>query len=125
MSYSVDFRQKVLSIREKEGLSIRATAKRFHVGTDTLRRWLKRIEPKPSGPRRGKMDKEAFIKDVAEYPDSYQRERAARFWVCPKAIWQALKRWGLTYKKNSASSQGKRRGTTGVPGKNRGVSKAG
>ena len=73
MSYSVDFRQKVLSIREKEGLSIRATAKRFHVGTDTLRRWLKRIEPKPSGPRRGKMDKEAFIKDVAEYPDSYQQ----------------------------------------------------
>ncbi|MGG2142792.1 IS630 transposase-related protein [Symbiopectobacterium sp. RP] len=32
-------------------------------------------------------------------PDAYQKERAERFGVCQKAIWQALKKLGLTYKK--------------------------
>ncbi|WP_216824507.1 IS630 transposase-related protein, partial [Candidatus Fukatsuia symbiotica] len=41
-------------------------------------------------PRRRKLDKVALAKDVARYPDAYQRERAARFQVCQKAIWQAL-----------------------------------
>ncbi|MGG2140656.1 IS630 transposase-related protein [Symbiopectobacterium sp. RP] len=39
------------------------------------------------------------IKDVEPYPDAYQKERAERFGVCQKAIWQALKKLGLTYKK--------------------------
>ncbi|ACQ67486.1 hypothetical protein HDEF_0757 [Candidatus Hamiltonella defensa 5AT (Acyrthosiphon pisum)] len=30
MSYSLDFRKKILRIREQEGLSIRETANRFH-----------------------------------------------------------------------------------------------
>ncbi|ATW30787.1 hypothetical protein BJP41_09900 (plasmid) [Candidatus Williamhamiltonella defendens] len=98
---------------------IKQTAQRFHRSTASITRWLKRIEPAPCSSRRRKIDKEALIKDVEDYPDAYQRERAARFGVSPKAIWQALKRWGLTYKKNSASSQGRRRGTTAVPGKNR------
>lgn len=119
MSYSVDFRRKVLSIREQEGLSIRETAKRFHIGTDSLTRWLRRIEPQQSGPRRGKIDKEALIKDVELYPDAYQRERAARFGVCRKAIWQALKKLGITCKKNATSSQGRRSRTAHLPGKNR------
>jgi hypothetical protein len=34
-----------------------------------------------------------------DYPDAYQYERAARFGVCPKAIWYALGRLGVTYKK--------------------------
>ncbi|WP_342221286.1 IS630 transposase-related protein [Candidatus Fukatsuia endosymbiont of Tuberolachnus salignus] len=78
MSYSVDFRRKVLSIREQEGLSIRETAKRFHIGTDPLTRWLRRIEPQQSGSRRRKIDKKVLVKDVERYPDAYQRERAAR-----------------------------------------------
>ncbi|MGG2141518.1 IS630 transposase-related protein [Symbiopectobacterium sp. RP] len=38
-----------------------------------------------------------MIKDVEPYPDAYQKERAERFGVCQKAIWQALKKLGLTY----------------------------
>ncbi|ASV34471.1 transposase [Candidatus Hamiltonella defensa] len=87
MSYSVDFRQKVLKIREKEGLSIKQTAQCFHVGTASITRGLKLIEPAPCSSRRRKIDKEAFIKEVEQYPDAYQRERAARFGVYPKAIW--------------------------------------
>ncbi|MGG2143116.1 hypothetical protein [Symbiopectobacterium sp. RP] len=32
MSYSIDFRRKVISTREEEGLSIRETAKQFRIG---------------------------------------------------------------------------------------------
>ncbi|WP_100096431.1 MULTISPECIES: IS630 transposase-related protein [Candidatus Williamhamiltonella] len=39
------------------------------------------------------------MKDVQQYPDAYQRERAARFGLCQKSICQASKRWRLTYKK--------------------------
>ncbi len=36
---------------------------------------------------------------MEQYPDAYQKERAERFGVCKKTIWQSLKKLGLTYKK--------------------------
>ncbi len=99
MSYSIDLRCKILSIREKENLSIREIANCFHIGSASITRWLSRIEVKPFFPRRRKLDKEALAKDVELYLDAYQRERAARFGVCQKTIWQALKNLGVTYKK--------------------------
>jgi len=87
MSHSVDFRRHVLNVREKEKLSIRETAKRFHIGATSITRWLKRIEKNPSSPRQRKIDKAALLKDVERYPDAYPHERAKRFGVCTKAIW--------------------------------------
>lgn len=105
MSYSINFRRKVISIREEEGLSIRETAKQFRIGPASVSRWINQIEPKVSTIRQRKIDKSDLIKDVEQYPDAYQKERAGRFGVCQKAIWQALKKMGLTYKKNSTSPQ--------------------
>ncbi|WP_290604288.1 IS630 transposase-related protein [Arsenophonus sp. ENCA] len=99
MSYSLGFRRKVLAIKKEKGLSIRETAKRFCIGFATVSRWIKQIEPKPAASRSRKIDKSALEKDVRQYPDAYQRERAVRFGLCQKAIWQALKKRGLTYKK--------------------------
>ncbi|BBI93078.1 IS630 family transposase [Serratia symbiotica] len=99
MSYSLDFRRKVLAIKKEKGLSIRETAKRFCIGSATVSRWIKQIEPKPAASRSRKIDKSALEKDVKQYPDAYQRERAIRFGVCQKAIWQALKKLSITYKK--------------------------
>lgn len=122
MTYSVDFRQKVLSIREQEGLSIKETATRFHIGTDSVTRWLKRIEPQQkSVPRRRKLDKAALVNDVERYPDAYQRERAARFGVSKNAIWQALKNLGISCKKNATPSQSRRNRPARVPRKNSGL----
>ncbi|WP_174889686.1 IS630 transposase-related protein [Candidatus Williamhamiltonella defendens] len=70
MSYSVGFTSKSVKIREKEGLSIKQTAQRFHLGTASITRWLKRIEPAPCSSRRRKIDKEAFIKQAEQYPDA-------------------------------------------------------
>ncbi|WP_063657149.1 IS630 transposase-related protein [Candidatus Arsenophonus triatominarum] len=101
MSYTIDFRRKVISVRKAEGLTIRETAKQFRIGKASLVRWLKRPEPKNSTPRKRKLDKNALAKDVEQYPDAYQKERAERFGVCKKTIWQSLKKLGLTYKKKT------------------------
>ncbi|MGG2143827.1 IS630 transposase-related protein [Symbiopectobacterium sp. RP] len=99
MNYSIDFRGKVISTREEEGLSIRETAKQFRIGPASVSRWINQIASKASTTRQRKSDKSELIKDVEPYPDAYQKERAERFGVCQKAIWQALKKLGLTYKK--------------------------
>ncbi|MGG2142908.1 IS630 transposase-related protein [Symbiopectobacterium sp. RP] len=96
MSYSIDFRRKVISTREEEGLSIRETAKQFRIGPASVSRWINQIASKASTTRQRKSDKSELIKDVEPYPDAYQKERAERFGVCQKAIWQALKKLGLT-----------------------------
>lgn len=40
MTYSIDFRKKVLKIREEEGLSLEGIAIRFGVGKASVMRWL-------------------------------------------------------------------------------------
>ncbi|MCF6767167.1 IS630 transposase-related protein [Thiotrichales bacterium 19S11-10] len=51
MTYSLDFRQRVLQIKKDKHLSFRKTAKLFKIGTDTLIRWHRRLEPSRTRPR--------------------------------------------------------------------------
>ena len=46
MTYSLDFRKKVLKMRAEKGLSIEEVAIRFGVGKASVMRWLIDIEPK-------------------------------------------------------------------------------
>jgi transposase len=48
MTYSLDFRRKVLSVREKEDLTIAEVAARFCVGVASVVRWLKKPKPERS-----------------------------------------------------------------------------
>ncbi len=112
MTYSLDFRRKVLSVREKDGLTIAQVAARFDVGVASVTRWLKRVNPKKGRNKPAtKIDMSALARDVIAYPDAYQYERAARFGVSVQGINYALKRLGVTYKKNTETSTGVRRRT--------------
>lgn len=105
MTYSLDFRKKVLKIRAEEGLSIEEVAIQFGIGKASVMRWLINIEPnKKRNKPATKIDMEALKKDVEANPDSYQYERAARFNVSKTGIRSALIRLKLTYKKNMESS---------------------
>ena len=115
MAYSLDFRRKVLSVREKQGLTIAEVASRFDVGVTSVVRWIKRVQRKPPGFRHRKIDLEVLRQDVLAYPDAYQYERAQRLGVRQNAIFLALKKLGVTYKKNAAPSQGRRAGTAHIP----------
>lgn len=116
MTYSLDFRRKVLSIREKEGLTISEVASRFDVSIASVTRWVKSPVPrlgrnKPST----KIDMQALADDIHQYPDAYQKERAERLGVSQQGIYCALGRLGVTYKKNTTSPKSERRQTTYIP----------
>ena len=111
MAYSLDFRCKVLAVRKREKLTIEQVAHRFDVGKASVTRWLKHIERKPSGFRRRKVDLAVLEQDIHDYPDAYQYERAARLGVAQNAIFHALKKLRVTYKKNAPPSPGGRRRT--------------
>ena len=115
VSLVIDFRKKVLKIREKRKLSIEETAKMFEIGTATIQRWLKKIEPcKTRNKPATKIDMETLKDDISRYSDSYNWERAKRLGVSTTCIFYALKRLKISYKKNSATSQGQRRRTATI-----------
>ena len=84
MTYSLDFRRKVLSVRVRDGLSFQQVPERFSIGVAGVVRWAHNIEIKPYVRRKvRKIDLDLLAQDVADYPDAYQSERAARFGVRP------------------------------------------
>lgn len=110
MTYSKDFREKVLKIKEQEKLSIAKTAKRFDIGTTTIVNWLKNIIPKNKRNKpTTKINMEVLVEDIKQCPDSYAYERAARLGCSKNGIWHALKRLKVTYKKSSKTSESQRR----------------
>ncbi len=111
MTYSLDMRKKVLKIRAEEGLSMAKVAKRFGVGVSSVMRWSNNISCVKKRNRSSKIDIEALKRDIEQYPDAYQFERAARLGVSKYCIWYSLKRLNITYKKNAAASKSNPRKT--------------
>jgi len=105
MSYDIRYRERAL-LYLCEGNSYRKTASVFKVSTSTLQKWKTQQEatgslaPKKRKETWRKIDPEKLRKYVAEHPDAYQHEIAATFGVRLYAIQKALKRLGITRKKN-------------------------
>ncbi len=111
-----------MAIKEQEGLRQAEAAIRFGIGVASLTRWNKCLEAgrtrvKPAT----KIDMEALAQDIKSYPDAYQYERAARLKVSQRAIGYALKRLGVSYKRNTVASESKRKRTTSLSGQDDGV----
>jgi transposase len=105
MTYSVQFRKKVLKLHSV-GESFIKLSKRFKISTTTISRWKKELNPKLGRNKRPtKIDTEALKKDIQDYPDSYSYERARRLGVSASGIKHAKRRIGVTYKKNLKSSE--------------------
>ena len=119
MTYSVDFRKKVLSIKAKENLTFSEVSERFGVGQASVVRWSKDIEPQRTRNKpTTKMNWEALAQDVDEHPDSYQYERAARFGVSQPGIAYALKKLALSRKKNVSTPQSRPNRPADLPNSN-------
>lgn len=117
--YSLDFRKRVLEMKNKAGLTEEETCKRFGICRKTLHNWKQRINPhlKRNKPAT-KIDMEALRADVKKYPHKYQYERAQMFGVSAWAIGVALRRLKISYKKNAVSSKSGRAGTYTLSNKN-------
>ena len=106
MTYSTDFRQHILSTRQEDNLSLRATSKRFKVSVTTISLWEKGSVPKHTRNRKpSKIPDDKLIQDVKDYPDAFQYERAERLGVSQRGISDALKRLKLTRKKRHSRTQ--------------------
>ena len=91
MSYSIDFRKRVVEYIRDGGSKVEA-ARIFAIGRDTIYRWLsaKDLSPRPAKERKRKLDKMLLATHVREYPDMILRERAAHFGVRINSVWVAL-----------------------------------
>lgn len=106
MAYSIDFRRKVLEIKERDSLSIEETAHRFGISESSVFRWSKRLEPcRTRNKEATKINMAALALDVEDKPDSCQQERADRFGCSQRGICEALKRLKITRKKNVLPSE--------------------
>ena len=104
MTYSLDFRKKVLSIRSTEKLSFAQVAKRFGVSVNSVFLWSKRLEPKRTKIRPTiKIDRETLMEDIKKYPDAFNYERAYRLNVSASGIRCAMKRLRISYKKKHST----------------------
>ena len=112
MTYSHDFRSKVLNIRKQESLSMAKVAKRFGISLTSVMRWSNNIESRSTRNKPAtKIDMDALKRDIELYPDAYQYERATRLGVGEHCVWYALKLLNITYKKNPAASKSNPRKT--------------
>ena len=106
MTYSLDFRKHVLKVKEKEGLTFEETSERFAISIRSLFRWSQRLEPFTTHKKAPlKIDMDALAKHVEDFPDLYQKERAQHFGVTGPGILAALRRLGITNKKNTKTPQ--------------------
>jgi hypothetical protein len=112
MTYSLAFQRKIFALKSERGLTFLETFRLFNISIATLFRWCLKIEPQktPDKPAT-KIDMEALKKDVEDYPDTYHYKRAKRLNVAQRTVGYALKRLGVTYKKNAKTSQGRSRKT--------------
>ena len=105
MAYSLDFRQRVFAYKEKHQLTFEQTSKHFDINIATLFRWKKRLEPCVTRNRPAiKVNMDALKKEIEDFPDDYQWERAKRLNVTQPSIHYALKRLKISVKKNAAAS---------------------
>nr|WP_201530095.1 IS630 transposase-related protein [Psychrobacter frigidicola] len=106
MTYSADFRAQVLKSVEQQGMSIRQACAFYDISKATLQLWLKDPSIKLTRNKPPtKIPNEALLKDVEQYPDDYMYERAQRFNCSKSGIEAALKRLGISKKKDLRASK--------------------
>ncbi len=88
MTYSSDFLRKVLSVREKEGLTIAEVAARFCVGVASVVCWLKTPDLKITRNKPAtKIDMEELARDI--WSTRMPINMNAHAWLC--ACWAKMR----------------------------------
>jgi len=104
MTYSTDLRGRVLGFIAEGGSKTQA-ATVFKVHRSTIYEWLSQPVDRPRG-RTGKQDSYKFRREdlrlvLEKQPDLMQYELAQMFGVSKNAIGHAMRRMGITRKKNT------------------------
>ena len=117
MSYSNDIRRLAMRYVYVDKCSLSDTCHCLRISLTTLKTWLRLndqgllYEKKPRSHKGRKIDDNALIAYVSEHPDHYLEEIACVFNISKSGIHAALKRLGISYKKNTLLFRTKRRKT--------------
>ncbi|MDR1992595.1 MAG: transposase [Nitrososphaerota archaeon] len=104
MTYSLDFREAVLTFRKK-GHTIKQTCETFNIPKKTYHNWTNlqqqtdSLQPKKTPTRKRKIDKQKLRQYIEEHPDAYLKELAQHFNVKTSSIHNALVKLKITRKK--------------------------
>jgi transposase len=104
MAYSIDFIKQAVAYKQK-GHSLKEVKEAFDIPHQTVYQWEKKLrnghyDKIPARrERRRKIDKEKLKEAVAEKPDAYLSELAARFGCSPQAVFLMLRKLNITIKK--------------------------
>ena len=106
MTYSLDFRKQVLKSID-EGMTFTEAAEFYNLSPTTIQNWKRRVHSKTTRQTNPyKIPDDMLLNDVKEYPDDYQYERARRLNCSKTGIYHALKRLGISQKKDLRASKG-------------------
>ena len=106
MAYSIDFRKRAIAYMD-EGHTYKELYEAFKIYPSEISKWRKllaetgSLEPQYRETRSRKIDKEKLLRAVEEKPDAYLSELAKPFDCTEQAVFYALKKLGITVKKNS------------------------
>jgi len=105
MTYSIDYRKQVLS-SIADGMTIREAALFYGLSTSTIHSWQQNLVPRTTRNKAPtKIPDDALIEDVKKYPDDYNYERARCLNCSQTGIFNALKRLGISQKKDLRASK--------------------
>ncbi len=105
MTYSIDYRKQVLS-SIADGMTIREASLFYGLSTSTIHSWQQNLAPKTTRNKAPtKIPDDALIEDVRRFPDDYNYERARRLNCSKTGIFNALKRLGISQKKDTGASK--------------------
>lgn len=91
---------------ENKDMSIRQACTFYNISKTTLQRWLKNQVIKQTRDKPpNKIPNKLLLKDVAQYSDDYMYERAQRLGCSKSGIEIALKRLGISQKKDLGTSK--------------------
>jgi transposase len=106
MTYSADFRSQVIKSIKQKNMSIRQACTFYKISKTTLQRWLKNSSIKQTRSKLPtKIHDELLLKDIEQHPDDYLYERAHRFNCSKTGMHTALKRLGISQKKDLRTSK--------------------
>ena len=105
MTYSLDFRRQVLKSID-DGMTYVQAAEFYSLSPTTIQNWKRRVHSKTTRQTKPyKIPDDVLLNDVKEYPDDYQYERARRLNCSKTGIYHALKRLGISQKKDLGTSK--------------------
>ena len=91
---------------KQQGMSIRQACAFYDISKATLQNWLKDPSIKLTRNKPpSKIPNEVLLKDVEQYPYDYMYERARRLNCSKTGIYHALKRLGISQKKDTGASK--------------------